>query len=158
MSNPVPAPLQTPIVESPKTGLISRIWNQYFLALTTRLNKTAAMALTTTLANQTATIPLTALTLGSVSAGLYRVTTHLRITSPAGVSNSVQLSIGYTDGGVAQSQTGTAVTALSATALEGKTFVLHCDAASAISYSVAYASVPANTMVYRLDLAVEAVQ
>lgn len=108
-------------------------------------------------ASEQASISTTPVEIGQVSQGIWRVSTHLRVKTPATVSSSVQVTISWTDGGVAQSESGTLLNGNLTTTREGKTFIIRTDASSPISYAVAYASVGATAMIYTLDVVVEQV-
>jgi hypothetical protein len=110
------------------------------------------------LSAQSAAIAPTSIPLGVVSTGMYRVTTYLRVTTPAGVSSSVTPVIGFTDQGVACTMTGTALTANAINLPLSQTFLVAVDGPGPITYAMTYASNPAAAMVYRLVITCERVQ
>ncbi len=109
------------------------------------------------LSAQGAAIGTTAIpTDGDLSAGIYRVCWHLRITTAAGVSSQVQITFTWTEGGLTQTYTGTAVNGNTTTTQESAPpILLRLDAASPISYAVTYASNPAGVMRFSLDITLE---
>lgn len=110
-----------------------------------------------TLEAQAASIGTTPIPTDTLAAGLYRVTVSQRITVAAGVSSSLQTTISWTDGGVAQSFSGTALTANTTATTGSFTLLMHIDATTPISYATTYASNAAGAMEYRLDLVLEQV-
>lgn len=110
------------------------------------------------LTSQGASIVTTALpTDGDLSAGLYRVTWYQRITTVAGVSSSLTVAFGWTDGTVAQSHAGAAMTGNTTATWQSGTFLLRTDAASPITYATTYVSNAAGVMRYALYLTLERV-
>jgi hypothetical protein len=147
-------PIQTPVLESPKTLLITKVWENWFRAMANRIQSSAFLAITTiSLTARTASIGLTSL-IPSAS-GLYRVSYRMRVTTAAGVSSSIQLTITTTDGGVTCTNSSTAYTGNVTNAPQTGSFVVRCDSASPLSYSTTYASNPATVMQHSLDLMVE---
>lgn len=76
--------------------------------------------------------------------GTYRVSYYLRTVTPGGVSSSFQLTLGWTDGGVAQSMTSAALNGNTTTSVVQGSAYLHVDTDSAVTYAVTYASTPAG--------------
>lgn len=111
----------------------------------------------TTQPGLSAAVSTTALELGALSAGYYRVSVYVRVTTAATVSSSITPTIAHTDNGIACSQAGDALTANSVSVPKSWTFVVYADASSPISYSVAYASVGATAAVYKVTIVVEEV-
>src|SRR3990167_7657273 len=112
-----PIPRTTPIIgwviEAGKrvwTGLISLEFDNWLRELTTRLNHTAEILAAVTLTGQGASIAATSLPLGITSAGLYRITAYVRITTPGTVSSSLTVTITTTDGGGTVNQSSVALT------------------------------------------------
>lgn len=105
-----------------------------------------------------ASIADTPLALGSLSAGYYRVSVWLRITTPAGTSSSVTPFVTFTSGGVACTMTGTAMTSNAINTPESQTFFVSVDAPGPISFGTTYASNPASAAVYEAAVTVERVQ
>jgi hypothetical protein len=150
-----PLPHDAPLVDAP--GLtISPVWYRYFsVVIVGRLQSSAQVTRAVTLPNQAASIGATALAQGS--AGVSRVGWVLRITQPATTSSSVTVTIGYDDGGVAVSQAGAPVTGNTITTVQSGQVLVRSDAASPITYAVAYASVGATPMQYTLSVWIETV-
>jgi len=146
-----------------QTGLVSSTWFEYFLQMQDRV-QTGAYAvggLFDTLTDQTAAIAATSLTISTptglttkLSKGLYRVSTYVRITQAASTSSSLTVTLGWTDGTVACTSSGSAVTG-NTTATTGSTdLMIRSDADASVTYETAYSSSGATAMQYRLDIVV----
>jgi hypothetical protein len=110
------------------------------------------------LSDQSASIGSTDLASGALlGAGLYRVSYYARITTPATVSSSLQVSYSWTDGGVTLVSTGAAMTGNTTATVQQGGGLIYSDGASPITYSATYASVGATAMKYRLAVTVERV-
>lgn len=128
-------------------------WLRWLSGLTLELNKTPSRQASVKLTGQGAAIATTALPIGSVTPGIWSITTSLRVTRVGSVSSSVRLTIAWTEGGVSQTEQGTLLNGNLTTTREGRVFVVRPDNATTISYSTTYAdgggAVP---MQYSLDL------
>lgn len=98
-------------------------------------------------------IPIT----GPVTAGLYRLSTYARITTAAGASSSLTVTLGFTDGAVSQTVNGAALTANTTTTWQSLTYLIRADEATSITYATTYASSAAGVMKYSLYVRVERV-
>lgn len=134
-------------------GQWSLPWQQWLSSLVLAVNNAAPVVGAITLSNQTAAITTTSVPIQSVTQGTYRVTYDMRKTA-VGASSSLTMTIGWTDGGVACSQTFTALTTNSTSATQSGSLQLRADANSAITYAVAYSSTGA-TLTYRVTVNVE---
>src|SRR5215471_10094020 len=106
-------PLQTSMVEvagerPPRSYLITRVWDQWLLSLTSRIQSAAFVNATKRLTQQAASIASTPFTL-SVTASLYRVSWFAHVVQAATTSSSLTVTIGFTDGSLTCSQAGPAV-------------------------------------------------
>lgn len=147
-------PLFTEIVD--KNRRITSRWYEWLIdAVVARVNQGAQLLATVSLANQTAAVTVTSFAVGTLSAGLYRLTWYLRIMTPDGVSSSVTVSLGYTDGAVPITLSGVPVTGDTTTTVQSLSTLIHVDQAAPITYRTTYASNTPNKMAYRLDLIVE---
>lgn len=93
--------------------------------------------------------------IAAANAGLYRVSWWLRITQAASVSSSVTVTLGTTDGGVACTLSGPALTANNVALPQGESRIIRADGAALISYSTTYVSVGTPAL-YDLEILVEA--
>ncbi len=86
---------------------------------------------------------------------VYRVSYTQRITRAGTVSSSLTFTLAWTAGGVAQSQSGAAMTGNTTATQQNGVFVIRADASTTITYAALYASSGATTMTYTLDVLVE---
>lgn len=134
----------------------SRDWSDYFSDLQDTVDTVAKRAAehvrSTGLAVAIATTPLN---IADDVEGLYRVSYQVRVSQPATTSSSFQVTITWTQDGVVQTETGTLQNGNLTTTREGRSLVIRADAATPISYAVAYASVGATAMQYEVDIHAE---
>ena len=99
---------------------------------------------------QTAAIGTTAFpTDGDLSAGVYRVSWAAKVVTVAGVSSDFQVTIAWTWKAITQSWVGTLRNGNLTTTYDLSSVpLLYCDAATPITYAVAYTSNPAAAMAY----------
>jgi len=150
-----PIPYSAPIEEG-GTNPISQAYYLWLFELQGRTESAAESLDTISLANQGAAISATPIVV-TETAGLYRISWYLRITTAATTSSSATVTIGWTESGVALTKSGPAVTGNTTTTTDTGTFLIRADAATALTYAVAYASSGATAMKYRLDVVVERV-
>lgn len=156
-------PLGEPIVTLPPILRLPPIsapapkpWIDWWQALADRLSQTADRLRMLELVGQSGSIGLTPIPLGTIAAGLYRVSYYVRVTQPAGTSSALQVTIGWTDGGVSMSAPGASLTGNLPTTHETRTLVIRSDANGPITYSTSYSSSGSPAMQYALRLVVEA--
>ena len=155
---PTTAPLLQMGNDGKPTSYMSGDWFRWFFALVTRIQSSSTLlgnAVQKTA--QTASIGTTTIPLPALSSGVYRVTFYGRVTTAAGVSSSLAVTLNWTDGAVACSQTSTAVTGNTTATVTSGTIMFNADAASAITYATTYASNPGSAMAYKLTIVVEQV-
>ena len=132
-------------------------WLQWFGSLTSRADSAPERKTHVRAVAQVASIALTPLPLGSVPAGIYRVTYNFRVTTPGSVSSSLQFTLTWTDGGVVQTSSGAAETGNTTTTKQMGTMPIRSDGGVPISYSTTYGDGGgAVAMAYRLDIVLEA--
>ena len=146
-----------------QTGLVSSTWFEYFLQMQDRV-QTGAYAvggLFDTLTGQSAAIAATSLTISTptglttkLSKGLYRVLTYARITQAASTSSSLTVTLRWTDGTVACTSSGSAITGNTTATTGSLDVMIRSDADADITYETAYSSSGATAMQYRLDIVV----
>lgn len=150
----VPAGLaKTPLID--RSGLMTQRWLFYFRDQSDTVAQGPTRVVTAGATNQTASISTTPFSTDALAAGLYRVTWYVRVTTPATTSSSVEVVLSWTDGAIAQSVTGTAVTGNTTTSLSTQSALIHIDQSTPISYATTYASNAANEMAYALYLTLE---
>lgn len=149
-----PPPLKDAVIESAKAPFITKTWATFFRVLADRLQSSAQTQIAIALSAQSASIALTSLV--ASASGLYRVSYRFRVTSAAAVSSSLQVTITTTSGGVTCTQSSAAYTGNVTNAPQSGSFIVKADPLTPISYNTTYASNPGATMVYELNLVVEA--
>jgi hypothetical protein len=162
MSTPASPPFQASVIETDENSatrrdpfFMAKGWQQWFIDLLARVGSALQLLAVVTLpAPSGASIPATGIPLGNPSAGLYQVSWYARITTAAGVSSSLTVSIGWVEHGVALGFSGPALTGNTVTSVQTGTVLVQIDANSAITYSTIYASNPAGVMRYALTVSV----
>lgn len=105
------------------------------------------------LPTQNAAIGTTPIPTAALAEGLYAVAWYGQVITPAGVASSFQVTISWTRNGVGQSFTGTLKNGnTTATNEADQSLFIHIDAATPVSYAVAYASNPAGAMTFELSI------
>lgn len=156
MSLTAPFPVQDPMTEA-SSRLITNRWLYWLTELVTAVNASAATVTRVSLDAQTASIATTAIPVGALGAGLYRVSYWARIARPATTSSSLIVTITGTDITVAYPFASAALTGnTTASALTGA-LLLRIDANTPITYATTYASVGGTTMSYDLEMVLEEV-
>ena len=139
------------------TGVIAHAWYQYFLQSQDRLNANPYILGTVfdSVTGQSAAIGTTSIPLPTLETGLYRVSTYARITQAASTSSSLTVTLGWTDGTVACTSSGSAMTGNTTSTTQSLSAMIRSDSSTPLTYSAAYASSGGTAMTFRLDLAVE---
>lgn len=150
-----PIPLEAPVTED-KTFVLTQDWWRWIDLFIRRFQKCAQTLKAIALTGQTAAI-VTSNLYTTLEAGVYRVSYAMRVTTPATTSSSLTITIGWSDAGVALSQSGAALTGNLVTSQQNGSFLVRCDGGSIITYAEAYASVGGTSMIYKCDLTVELV-
>lgn len=166
MSSPLQLPSRDQVTEPPKNkdgspnkfvGLMRRTWLDFMSSLVTQQSLSPERVGTVSLPSQAASIGTTAVGIDTINAGLYRVQWYWKIRRAGGVSSSMQVTMNWTDGGVARQNVGPADITNTTAVWQSQVFMVRSDAASPITYSTTYASAGAPTMQYDLDITVERV-
>jgi hypothetical protein len=154
MANP-PMPARDAMIDG--EGIVRRTWQVWFRNLTNTVNDAPSRIQTISLVGQSASIGATSIPSSTLTAGLYRVTWYLRISTAAGTSSSVTVTIGWTDDTVTMSLSGAAVTGNTTATSQTQTSLLAVDNASPVTYATTYSSSGSPAMQYALDITLEAV-
>jgi hypothetical protein len=144
-----PLPLKSWLIEGIAKPL-SKDYTLWFLQLNQIIQSTVKQVRATSLTGQGGSIAPTSLNV--TQAGTYQVTWTVRITQPASTSSSLQVSVGYSDGGIPVTDTGPAVTGNLVTTVASGVFTVVSDAASPVTFSTTYASVGVTPMQYKLTV------
>ena len=166
------APIRTPVFnyQTPETDpshyLFTRVWIAFLNAVQFVCNSATYLVGSVSLTGQTATINLTPIQVRSIApltgtttlfpAGRYRISTSLRITTPASISSIIEIDFGWTSGGIAQSWFGVQNTSNLEDVLIADTFMIVIDDQTEIQYTIGTASV-GTPLVYAADIAVESI-
>ena len=128
---------------------------RWFSGLNARVNAVPQRLGKETLQGQTASIGTTPLDITTVTRGIWRVSVTVRVTTPGGISGTIQVSVLWTERGVVQIESGTNLAGNLTTTREGKVFVIRVDGSTPISYSTTYTSTGVPAMQYSLDIVAE---
>lgn len=136
-------------------GLVSSPWSQWFDLLSGQVQASPFVQNSVTLTAQGASIPATDFTGGALQDGFYDLRYYVRVTRAATTSSSIQVTIGWTDGGVTLSFPGTIHNANLVTdgGSQGLPLV-HIDGGSPVTFSTTYASVGGTSMQYSVAVAI----
>lgn len=107
------------------------------------------------LSGQHASIGARPITTQTLAAGIYRVGWTAHITTPDGVSSSLTVTIGWTQGGQALTISGAAITGDAATSVQSGVIQVVNDASSPITLATTYASNTPGKMLYELKVTLE---
>jgi len=145
---------QTELVDEKR--FMTQAWQTHFRDVTTSIAKAPEKQSIVQLPQQAGGF-FGSFPVAGLAAGLYRVSASVRVKTPADTSSSVALSLLWTDGGLACSEVLIApVTGNTPSSTGSGEALIRIDGGTPISYSVSYASVAANVMVYELRLVLEA--
>jgi hypothetical protein len=151
-------PDRAPLTTDSQTSYISPDWYRWLFKIFGVVSAaTHQVGSTFNLTGQHAAITASSISLPALANGSYRVTSHLRVTTPDAVSSAVQLTIGYTESSVTLSASGANLTGNTTSTVEDKVWPMVIDQNSAITYSTSYSSNTPGQMQYKLTLLTEAV-
>jgi len=137
-------------------GKLTREWQVWITNLVTKVDSQAYQAKAVSLTAQSASIGATAVSIASLTAGVYRMSYRARVTQAATTSSSLLVTISWVDGTITCSLASAAVTGnTTATVISGSE-VIRVDQDGPINYATTYASTGATPMQYSLDVSVEA--
>lgn len=146
-----PAPIQDAMLG--KSGRPTPRWADWFVRAPSTFHAIPSILSVTSLEEQNAAISATDFAdTKDLAAGLYLVMYTARITTAAGVSSSLTVTVKWTEGAVVQTQAGAAITGNTTTSRQGGVFLIRSDAGEDVTYETAYASNAAGAMKYSLDI------
>lgn len=90
-----------------------------------------------------------------LSGGLFRLNYYMRKIVADGVSSSLTMTLGWTDHGLPVTEAEAALTTDTTAAQQSLSKLVYADAASAITFAVAYASNTPGLMKYNVSVVVE---
>lgn len=148
-----PIPEGVAIVE-PQDGAITIFFRLRWDELIQGFQLTPTVANPTTVTGASASVVTTSAYL-TLAAARYRVSFSMHKTVADGVASSLTMTISWTRGGVALSQTFAALTTDSNTAQQNGVLLINADAATDINYAILYASNTPGAMKFERDVIVE---
>lgn len=134
---------------------IEYIWDNWFQVVASAIASTPQEIGEVDLTAQSTSLSSTALVTPALPGGAYRVSYYARITRAASVSSSLTPQIAWTDGGVACSYTGAAMTGNTTSTTQSGVIALVADANTTINYLTTYASAGGTSMQYSLVVRAE---
>jgi hypothetical protein len=138
--------------------LMTRPWVAWITDLVERVNASAPRVSSVEVTGKSASIGTTTLPRDSSAEGMYRVGYFARITTAATTSSSLTVTVGGTNGGVAVSFSGAAITGNTTSTVQSGTFYLQSDGGTNLTYATTYASSGGTAMQYGLWMTVERVK
>lgn len=138
-----------------KTLVKEKIWIKWLTALLTAASASSQQIGSVFLAAQAAAITTTAIPLPPLTDGLYRINYYVRKTTVPSVSSSLTVTVGWTDGGIALTSSGAALTLNTTSAYQAGSVLVQADANSSLTYAVSYASSGTTPLQYALSLTVD---
>lgn len=165
--NSAPIPLNDPIARpkrqefgkrpDPLQGLMTVPWVSYFSALGAAIDASPERVASASKTDQSASIGATEIS-ATHPTGLYRLSYYVRVTQAASTSSSIQVTLDWSDGGVAPSLSGAALTGNTTTTVQSGSIMILATANAPIRYSTTYSSVGATPMKYRLEVVLEEIK
>ena len=131
-------------------------WERWFGSLGIDLAARPERVSIVDLSSQAASIAATAIPIGSITHGVYRVSYYARVTTAAGVSSSLTVELDWPDA-VACTHTGAAMTGNTTTTYQEDVVTMDVDSSGPIRYGTTYASDAAGAMKYKLVITCEKV-
>jgi len=150
------APVELPVTG--KEGRLTPDWLAYFGRMPDTLGAIPSILNVVSLDSQTAAISSTDFSGADLLVGIYQIIYHARITTAAGTSSSLTVTFTWTEGGVAQTYSGAAITGNTTATHQSGVVMIRSDTGTTVNYSTAYASTPASAMNYSFDVALKLVQ
>lgn len=151
--NDAPLPLKDAVVDN--QGRMVTTWINWFTSQLQRISQGPQRAGSVSLTGQSASLSATDFS-GGIPTGEFAIRWYARITTPAGVNSSLTATFAWTDRGVSQTGSGTAITGNTTTTYQsGSIPLIYCDGSTPVTYALTYASNPAGQMVYQFFCTLE---
>jgi hypothetical protein len=138
-----------------QTGKAVIDWQRWFNSLKQALLTTPGIMGSVALRAQASSVATTPIPTPTLSPGLYRITYYSRVTQPATLSSSLELTLSWVDGGVTCSVTTPAVIGNTTASIITGQQIVSIDNGTQVSYATTYSSVGATPMRYTLSIAFE---
>lgn len=133
-----PGLVHTPFLDGLPNPLNDK-WRKWLAAIGTAIDQAPSIPVTVPL-SITGAVGTTPFPIDTVRTGAYRINVYTRITVPATVNSSAQITIGWTEDGQTCTRPLTANTGNAVDSTESDVEMINVDGGTAITYSVAYAS------------------
>ena len=144
-------------VVTPKTGMATDTWIDFFLEQARLLAATPQRLIVSDARAQDASIGVTTPAVALHGPGLYRVSYYLRVVRPGAVSSSIAVTLHWKDQNVSVTLPFPALTTNTTSAVSTGTALARADSANVLAYSTTYASAGTPAMLYDLVISVELV-
>ena len=151
-----PPPLQDRVLGD--NGMFAPSWRDYLSRLPATLDAIPSRINVVNLTTQGASLSATDFSGSSLLAGLYRATWYARITRAGSSSSCLTVTLGWTDGGVACTMAGSALTGNTTATVQTGTAMIRVDAGTAVTYATTYASAGGTSMQYAADVTLEKIK
>jgi hypothetical protein len=153
---PDPPPYIAPIAEG-RPEVMGSAWMRWFQATVFNSLASASRTLPAIIAltGQGAAIGTTNIPLPAITAGQYILSYYARITTAAGVSSSLTVTLGWTESSIPLTFSGVPMTGNTTTTVQSGSIMVVADGNTPLNYSTAYASNAAGVMKYRLTVIVQ---
>lgn len=156
-------PIYTSLIQlDPATGkplpgwLLSKDYTIWFQqSLIPPVEASSTLLTPVSVSAQAASISVTPIPLPALGAGIYRLTTYARITTPDAVSSSLIVTLGWTESTITLTHSFPAMTGNTTTTVDSQTFTVQIDQATPLTYATTYASNTPGQMKYTLNLLIE---
>lgn len=154
---PTSSPILQPGLDGKDTPYLDGDWYQYFFTRDVRIQAAPQVLTPARLTAQSASLPATALNVGALVAGLYRLSYYSRITQAASVSSSLTITLNWTDGGVSCQANGVPMTGNTTSTTQSGSGLIHVDGVTSLTFSTTYVSVGGVPMQFSLYVVAELV-
>src|SRR5678815_1225582 len=163
----VPAPFGEPIAKQPRSnfkpgtdpqaGMMTLAWINFFTAQNNQLDSITVTANAHSVTDQTGSVGATDITNGAIHGGQYRLSWWYGVTTPNGISSSLQVSFDYTYRGSVRTITGPTLVGNTTSEASDDVRFIPVDGNTPVRYTVTYASGAGAPMLYDLVIALEQV-
>lgn len=151
-----PPPVQDRVVG--EDGLLTVAWRRWFERLPDTLDAIPSRINAVSLSNQSSSIAATDYSNAVLLEGLYRATYYARITQAATTSSSLTVSFRWTEGGVVQTATGSAIVGNTTATGQSDSIIIQVDKGTAVQYLTTYSSSGATPMIYAVRFVLEKIK
>lgn len=145
-----------PVAWVDKAGKLINDTTQWLQSVLDRVQVAPQQVGRVSITGKHATIATTAIPAPALSAGVYRASYTMAVTTVGSVTSSLTVTIGWTSNAQAMSETFAPLTSNALTSEQNGQIVMSVDGNTSLTYGVAYVSNAANTCHYNFWIGVEA--